>query len=190
MRRHAIFTALLAQLPLAMLRAAEPPRLCLEAESATALEAPCVRVCATNLPAGSKWIAGASAAAYLEIPEGSGNPPKLEAGFAAFSVTVPAPGAYTLWARVYWEGECSNSFQVQLDETAPFLFGEDGTYKTWHWVKYPVARLGPQLQLTQGLHRLTFRNREDGVRLDQVVLSADRRWVPVDIEPVTAGATP
>ena len=126
-------------------------------------------------------IEGASGA-YLEIPEGAGNPPKVTAGKAVFSFEVPEDGQFTLWCRVWWEGECSNSFTVTVDDQPGFLFGENATYKVWHWVKYPVSRTTAPVRLTKGRHTLTFHNREDGVRLDQVLLSADRRFVPVDIE--------
>lgn len=148
-------------------------KICFEAETAELIEAPMVLV--TN------GIEGASGA-YLEIPEGAGNPPKVEAGKAVFAFETPVDGNFILWCRVWWEGECSNSFTVQIDDQPAFLFGEDATYKVWHWVKYPVARTTKPLQLSKGRHTLTFRNREDGVRLDQVLLSADRRFVPVDIE--------
>jgi hypothetical protein len=154
-------------------------RLCVEAESAMAFEAPAA--------VASNGVAGASGA-YLEIPEGAGNPPKLEAGKATFAVEVPEDAAYTLWCRVWWEGECSNSFTVGFDDQPAFLFGEDATYKAWHWVKYPVSRTVAPVRLAKGRHTLAFRNREDGVRLDQVLLSADKRFVPVDIE--TAGSRP
>ncbi len=147
--------------------------LCVEAETAQLLEPPMALT--------SNGVAGASGA-YLEIPEGAGNPPKLDAGKACFTVDIPADAAYTLWCRVWWEGECSNSFRVGVDDQPAFLLGEDATYKSWHWVKYPVSRTTPPLRLTQGKHTLTFHNREDGVRLDQVLLSADKRFVPVDIE--------
>jgi len=154
-------------------------KICFEAESSGHLEAPMAAV--------SNGIAGASGA-YLEIPEGAGNPPKLNAGKAAFTLDVPADGAFTLWCRVWWEGECSNSFTVTADDQPAFLFGEDATYKSWHWVKYPVSRTVAPLKLTKGRHTLTFHNREDGVRLDQILLSADKRFVPVDIE--TPGTRP
>jgi hypothetical protein len=128
-------------------------------------------------------VPGASGREYLEIPEGSGNPPEVKTGKAVFRVDIPADGAYILWCRVYWEGECSNSFTVQIDDRPPFLFGENATFKTWHWVRYPVARTAAPMVLTRGAHTLTFLNREDGVRLDQVLLSADRRFVPVEVEP-------
>ena len=150
-------------------------------------EAPLVVVSKDAVPAGSTYVRGASQGKYLEIPEKAGNPPKLEKGFARFEIELPADGAYILWARVWWEGECSNSFMVQIDDAAPFLLGENATYRTWNWVKYPVARMTPPIRLKQGRHVLVFRNREDGVRLDQIVLSPNKRFVPVDIERATAG---
>ena len=86
-------------------------------------------------------------------------------------------------ARVWWEGECSNSFTMSLDDGLPFVFGEDATYNSWHWVKAP-SRL-KQLTLSKGKHKLTIKNREDGVRLDQVLFVMDKNHVPVDVEPVT-----
>ena len=131
----------------------------------------------------SNGVEGASGP-YLEIPEGAGNPPKVTAGKAVFTVDIPADAEYTLWARVYWDDECGNSFTVAVDDQPGFLFGEDATCKVWHWVKYPVSRTAKPIRLAKGKHTLAFLNREDGVCLDQVLLSADKRFVPVDIEPV------
>lgn len=148
-------------------------KICVEAETALSLEPPMVIV--TNGHAGASG-------AYLELPEGAGNPPKLDAGKATVALEVPEDGLFTLWCRVRWEGECSNSFTVSADDQPAFLFGEDATYKVWHWVKYPVSRTVAPIKLAKGKHTLTFRNREDGVCLDQVLLSADKRFVPVDTE--------
>ena len=154
-------------------------KVCFEAETALSCEAP--------MAVFSNGVAGASGT-YLEIPEGAGNPPKLMAGKAVFNVEVPEDGPVTLWCRVWWEGECSNSFTIGFDDQPTFLFGEDATYKAWHWVKYPISRTVAPIQLAKGKHTLVFHNREDGVRLDQVLLSADKRFVPIDIEP--AGTRP
>jgi hypothetical protein len=177
------FSGLLLLLP--TLLSAAPGRVVFEAETAIETELPMFVVGADRVPAGSVFVEGASGGQYLEIPENAGNPPKLEKGFARFEIDVPADGEYTLWARVWWEGECSNSFMVQIDENAPFLLGENATYHAWVWVKYPVARMMRPITLKQGRHAVTFKNREDGVRLDQIVLSPDKRFVPVDIEQVT-----
>lgn len=167
------------------LLAAAPGRIVFEAETAAATEAPLVVVDAARVPPGSVYVEGASGGSYVEIPDKAGNPPKLEKGFARFEIDVPADGEYTLWARVWWEGECSNSFMVQINDNAPFLLGENATYHAWVWVKYPVARMMRPIALKQGRQVIVFKNREDGVRLDQIVLSSDRRFVPVDIEQAT-----
>ncbi len=138
----------------------------------------------TAVPEGSKYVPGAANAAYLEIPQGKGNPPENPQGRAVLTVDAPTDGDYTLWCRVWWEDECGNSFTVRINDSPPFLFGENATYKTWHWMRYPVARTAKPITLKAGTNTLTVLNREDGVRLDQIVLSADRRFVPVDQETV------
>ena len=178
--KHALALFAIA-LPIAAV-AAPASRVCIEAETATAIEEPCFKVSPDAIPAGTEFVKGASGDSYLEIPEGRGNPPKVEAGKATVTVEIPKDGAYILWARVWWEGECSNSFRVKIDDAAPFLFGEDGTFKSWHWVKFPVARTAKPIQLAKGPHTIAFMNNEDGVRIDQVALCSDKRWVPVDIE--------
>lgn len=150
-----------------------------EAETAVEIEAPVALV--TNAVAGADVNHSASDNAYLKIPEGAGNPPKLEKGFAKFEIEIPSAGGYFLWARTLWEGECSNSFTIQIDDTPPFLFGEDQTFNAWHWVRYPVSRVAKPIQLTAGKHTIIFRNREDGVALDQFLLSSEKRFVPVAI---------
>lgn len=150
------------------------PKICWEAESARSVEPP-MKVSSFE---------GASATC-LEIPEGAGNPPKVMAGKAVYEVDLPAAGSYVLWCRVRWNGECSNSFTVSVDGKTPFLFGEDATYRQWHWVRYPISRTSKPLRLEAGRHTIEIRNREDGIWLDQILLSADRRFVPVDKEKVT-----
>ena len=158
---------------------------CFEAESMDGITEPMEIVDATNAPSGGtvKVVKGASGDKYLQIAIGKGKAPKA-AGQASFTLEVEKEGSYTLWCRVSWDGECSNSFTMTLNDGLPFIFGEDATYNAWHWVKAP-PRL-KQLNLSKGKHKLTVKNREDGVRLDQVLLVLDKGYVPVDIEPVTA----
>lgn len=159
--------------------------ICLEAESAEAVDAPMVVIDAGAPAEGAMTpvAADASGGAYLEVAQGQGNPPKVTTGQARLRFTVSEAGTYMLWCRVWWLDECGNSFSVQIDDTRPFTFGQDATYKTWHWVKSP-SRLR-QLKLDAGEHTMVLGNREDGMRIDQVLLTTDRRLVPVDIERVT-----
>ncbi len=166
-------------------------RIVFEAESAVRIEPPMRVVRAAELPEDAKFVPGASGDAYIEIPDGAGNPPEVTAGKAEYTVEITKAGVYVLWCRVYWEDSCGNSFTVQINDGPPFSFGQTGTYKAWHWVRSP-PRIAV-LNLPKGTHQLRFLNREDGIRIDQVVLSnhsdrRERRFVPVDIESVTVPA--
>jgi hypothetical protein len=158
-------------------------RVCLEAESSSPITAPMRAVNALDATNVSTAVAGASGDRYIEIPKGAGNPPRINEGEARLAFDIDEPGDYTLWCRVYWLSECNSSFTMAVDDALPFTFGKDATYNVWHWVKAP-PRL-KQMTLTKGTHTLTIKNRQDGVKLDQVLLVNDRRYVPVGAEEVT-----
>jgi hypothetical protein len=163
---------------------------CFDAITAEKIEAPMEISAASNAPAEFRDKLGkeVSTGKFLMIAQGKGCPPTMTAGMASFTFTVETDGDYYLWCRTWWLDECSNSFLINIDDAKPFIFGEDSTFKTWHWVKAPL-RL-KQLTLTKGKHTLTFRNREDGVYLNQILLTSDKKYVPVDIETVTTGVAP
>ena len=174
--------ALACLLVLSVTGASGLDRVCFEAESAAAVTPPMAVVTgavAAAAPAGK----GASAGGYVEIAQGKGNPPEVDAGEAVYAFEAPAAGDYVLWCRVWWDNECGNSLTMVLDGGAPFSFGQDSTYECWHWAKSP-PRL-TQLTLQAGKHELRVKNREDGIKLDQVLLARNKRYVPVDVEKVT-----
>jgi len=170
------------------LRAGEA--ICWDAASVETIEAPVAIVEAAQAPVDlrDKIAKGLSGTQYLEVAQGKGYPPNVVTGFATYPFTIAKEGVYYLWCRVWWLDECGNSFAIHIDDAKPFIFGEDATFKTWHWVRAPL-RL-KQLTLAPGAHTITFRIREDGVALNQVLLTPDKAYVPVDVEPVTAGKTP
>lgn len=117
---------------------------------------------------------------YIEVAPGSKKPSEGGiAGHARYTFKLKSAGVFHLWARCFWQDGCGNSFTVQFDGQPSFTFGQDATYNTWHWVKAP-----PRLtfKLAAGTHTLTLFNREDGIRVDQLLLTTDSRYVPVDIE--------
>ena len=63
------------------------------------------------------------------------------------------------------------------------IVGESATYNTWHWVK------GPSFQAQKGTVKVELNAREDGVFIDQVMLTSDLERVPVGIELPPARAT-
>lgn len=159
--------------------------ICFEAEEAQAVSAP-VEVIRTTTAAPASPAGGpgeTSQRAYLEIAQGKGNPPGMTDGDAQYTFDLNASGTYYLWCRVWWGDECGNSMTMTLNDGHPFTFGQDATYKAWHWVKAP-PRI-KDLKMKSGRHTLKINNREDGIRVDQILLTSKRRFVPVGIEKST-----
>ncbi len=91
---------------------------------------------------------------------------------------LPAAGRYHLWARVSGSHTGSNSFFVSVD---------GGPELAWHFPDVegrlndrglgmgpvPAADGAPAHDLGAGLHRLRVHNREDGARLDRLLLTTD-----------------
>ncbi|OPZ31371.1 MAG: hypothetical protein BWZ02_00267 [Lentisphaerae bacterium ADurb.BinA184] len=162
---------------------------CLEAESAIEVTAPMLRTDIAFPPDGksSAVLASSSGGRYLEIPEGAGKPPEA-GGDATIEFTLDQAGTYTLWCRVWWLDGCGNSLGIAINGGKDFTFGQDATYKKWHWVRSP-PRL-EQLMLSAGKHTLKLMNREDGIAIDQILLTVNPRFIPVGIEKPTPQPKP
>ena len=128
-----------------------------------------------------RWpaIDGASGGRYLQIPQGAGKPPEND-GRARLQFEVRKAGTYQLWARVWWLDGCGNSIGFALNGSKSFTFGQDASYGKWHWVQAP--RRLQQLELEPGIDVLEISAREDGVAVDQILLTLNRRYVPVGVE--------
>ncbi len=112
----------------------------------------------------------------LLLPKGVGHGkkgfagPLVDNGWVDFTFRTSEPLDYHLWARVVFRDPDSNSFFVVLDGRLAGILADD-TWNKWHWTALPgILHLGP------GKHLLRIRNREDGVRLDEV------RLVPEGLE--------
>ena len=115
----------------------------------------------------------------LEVLDNAGKPPEgkepsMEYGGAVFQVEIPAAGQYKIWLNVWWEGSCGNTVNVQVgDEKKSVTAGNDSAYEKWHWVEVPRI-----YQLQQGACRIAVLNREDGIKLDQILVTNDLKYVP------------
>lgn len=99
-------------------------------------------------------------------------------GYVAYRTRVPADGTYRLWGRCWWSGAgCApDSFWLRIGQADPVVFGQDGIYQRWHWVK------GPQASLPAGEHVIVFRYREERGKLDQFLLENSRGcYAPVRV---------
>ena len=144
---------------------------------------------AENIEAGSIELpmeiednSDASGGKCLSVPPGSGKPDegagvgKAVFGKASYTVQIPRSGKYVFWGRAYWDDGCGNSCAFSVDDSrTPWEFN-DSVYRSWHWVK------GQVLELPAGQHKIAIFNREDGVKLDQFLLTTDAVYQPTGIE--------
>lgn len=144
----------------------------------------------------------ASHGRYLMVPNGSGNGDSGGGGGrAAFTFNVDAAGAYMVWGRVLASSGTDNSFYVSMDdgeETRWNIFDADGDSGFDHWIWLPVASSGGSGRdaaavayvLEPGPHTLQIRNREDGTRIDRVLVTDDDTFRPQGRGSTAADAKP
>jgi hypothetical protein len=118
-------------------------------------------------------------------------PGPSQPGAASYRIRIPQDGTYYLWTHVYWTTGCGNSFFLQLDlfKKAKLLLGGDSTYNTLHWVT--LSDSGDNagnplpLRLKKGELTLTLGAKENGVMIDQLVLTTDAKFEPAGIYDLT-----
>lgn len=143
----------------------------------------------------------ASGGRCIEIKEGAGKPPET-GGKVVSRFSIAKDAEYQVWGRRWWMDACGNSFTFSLKGDNPVLyktpaspeakhaekphiFGDDASYNpvlhlAWKWTK------GNIYTLKKGVYTITIENREDGVRLDQILLvekiESLYEYTPVGIE--------
>ncbi len=106
----------------------------------------------------------------IDVPKGAGHGkegssgPVVDTGWVDFSFEVAARGEFDVYGRVFFTGSDGNSFFMVFDGGDPHILADD-TWNRWHWV-----RLAETTALDAGSHTLRVRNREDGVKLDEIRL--------------------
>jgi hypothetical protein len=167
---------------------------CFEAESSTNVVSLMQVGSSTKVTTNKAWsaVTGASGDRYIELPQSTVTNSTTEAeakkeppipGKVRFDFNVSNSGVYKLWCRVWWLDTCGNSLSISIDGARTFSFGQDRTFKSWHWVK--AHRRLKQLNLSKGKHSMLVSAREDGIRIDQILFTDDKDYVPVGIEDVT-----
>jgi hypothetical protein len=125
---------------------------------------------------------GASNGLAICVDEGAGSECAFErgrSGSAVYRLQLADGGSCYVWLRVYFNSLCSNSVYVQVGTGRQTGVMSD-VLRRWHW-----TRCGP-LALKAGENLLTIGNREDGIAIDQVLLtSADTRLEPKPLTPDT-----
>ena len=102
-------------------------------------------------------------------------------GTAVGKFNVTEEGDYRLYMRVKWCCACGNSFYFTVDEEPLEVFAENGgTYGRWLWAYHTKGGQAYSVHLKPGEHTLRLAYKEDGSRLDQVLLTTRARdnWMP------------
>jgi hypothetical protein len=132
--------------------------------------------------------AAASGGKYVWVPDGQGNlwDANGSGGEVVYHFSVPVAGTYALWGRViankHNDGSVDDSFFVQLDTAAYFPWytphsGQD----TWGWGRVKPSdgtNPGGQYTLSAGEHTLRLKQREDGTKLDRLLITNDLTYIP------------
>jgi hypothetical protein len=119
--------------------------------------------------------ATASGGQFVEVPNGTGDNfndiTNGGPGQVNLPINIPQSGTYALWARTIAPTGTSDSFYVTRNGTLISEWTVPSS-TAWKWNKIANA------SLSVGVVNLAFRQREDGTKLDQVLLTTDLNFVP------------
>jgi len=122
----------------------------------------------------------ASSGEYIWVPEGQGNVwnSSKDGGYAEYVFDVQMAGNYVIWARLISESWHDDSFFVSVD---------NGDYALWDtqyagiWVWEQVRNRGGQnpviYYLEESQHSLIVKQREDGTKIDSIIITNDLYYI-------------
>jgi len=137
---------------------------------------------------------GGKVVAIPKIPIGE----RVKEDRVAYHVTIPREDTYYLWIRTYWSAinDIDNDeiifhnklgVSIQGDATDRF-FGGDATYEILHWVALRDRDQAWPLKLKKGITTITLKANDPGIRIDQLLLTTDAKFMPAGVYPPTLGA--
>jgi|GEM_PF-3235084 len=109
---------------------------------------------------------------YAAVATGAGR----ETGAVIMTVRVPRDGDYILMGKVHARSGNHNSFYVSVDRGEETIWHLPVQKEKDRWIWFPVGTeedhlLDPVIySLTKDTHTIRIRNREDGTRLEQLIL--------------------
>jgi hypothetical protein len=124
----------------------------------------------------------ASGGQYIAVAAGNNsNSAAPSNGSSVIPFSVPAAGTYKLWGRVIAPTNKDDSFWVRVDGGTWVNWNDITPGGSWHWatVTNDASSDSPVLvNLAAGAHTISFAYREDGARLDRVLITNDLNLVP------------
>jgi hypothetical protein len=123
-------------------------------------------------------LAGFAGSGYVMTPEQDVSRTAWASSAALhYEIEISTAGGYTIWARRSQQPG-ANSAWLGLDgsQIGDRLDNQDGS--GWHWIQHATA-----VELTAGSHSFELRRREDGYRVDRLLLTTDSTFVPAAAGP-------
>jgi arylsulfatase A-like enzyme len=121
----------------------------------------------------------ASKGKYIYSRNGSGNKYKPSPIMATYKVNISHAGEYVLWGRIKVSSGEDNSFFVQIDDGLNNLWEiKQGKHWQWDAVNNRDYVDPVKFDLTEGIHTIKVKLREDGTRLDALLLTNNIYFVP------------
>jgi hypothetical protein len=99
-----------------------------------------------------------------------------------YPVNFATPGVYTVWVRGYATNAAGDSLHVGLDGEVVDVtgFASGG----WDWAGVTTGGMTATLSVeSSGLYTVSLWMREDGLRVDRLLLTADAAQIPTDFGP-------
>ena len=127
----------------------------------------------------------ASGGRYVTVAAGNnstGSPPTT--GYATVPFNVATAGTYRIWGRVQAPTTSDDSFWVRVDGGSWVNWNNIPPGTAWHWDDVHNAAASNSTvtySLAAGAHTVTFAYREDGTKLDRLVITNDPFLVPADV---------
>ena len=97
-----------------------------------------------------------------------------------YAINFTTTGTYTVWVRGYAPNAAGDSLYIALDDQPPQTLSGFAP-RTWSWTAKGSDTPGNLVTLTvtePGLHTLRLWQREDGLRLDRIVITTDSSYNP------------
>ncbi|MGD8701156.1 MAG: hypothetical protein PVH26_01880, partial [Desulfosarcina sp.] len=137
----------------------------------------------------------ASAGGYVWTPSGTGNlySPTISAGTAEYHFDVPEAGDYIIWGRQISNNTSSDSFFVSVDGGTEMTWHtKAGGQDVWTWdvvsirnANEPRDASNPKrFWLEAGAHTFMIKQREDGTKLDRLLITNEIGFTPTDTNSV------
>jgi hypothetical protein len=135
-----------------------------------------------SLPMQSLADANASGGRYITVAPGNnsgGTPPT--SGIATYTLNITSAGTYKIWGRTITPTAGDDSFWVQVDNGTWYNWNGIALSTAWAWRdvrNYDAGNAKLTWNLSTGSHTLKVAYREDGAKLDRLLVTNDLNFVP------------